>query len=109
MRATCLLAVITVIVFGSTAATLAQEPTVVEIRDFAFFPRDTIVTAGTTVRWINFDEAPHQIAMAARAPGSSGLIEPGRDYAFTFTQPGQFVYRCAVHPTMLGVLSVNAP
>ena len=96
------------LILGAAAGTGGQEPVVVEMRDFAFFPRDMIVTAGATVRWVNFDDAPHQIAMTARAPGSSGLIAPGNDYAFTFNQPGQFVYRCGVHPTMLGVVIVGA-
>lgn len=95
--------------FAGLTAGMAQQSAVVEMRDYAFYPRDTVIAAGSTVRWINFDEAPHAVAMTGGRPGSSPLIEPGKDYAFTFAQPGQFVYRCAVHPTMLGVVVVNAP
>ena len=94
---------------GGLTAGVAQQSVVVEMRNYAFYPRDTIIPAGSTVRWINFDEAPHAIAMTGGRPGSSPLIEPDKDYAFTFAQPGQFAYRCAVHPTMLGVVVVNAP
>ena len=48
-------------------------------------------------------------AMTGSRPGSSGLIEPGKDYTFTFNEPGQFTYRCGVHPTMLGVIVVREP
>jgi plastocyanin len=102
--------VVAAMIIGIGLATVQAQPAVtVEMRDFSFSPRDTVVSAGTTVRWVNFDDAPHQIAMTARAPGSSGLIAPGGDYTFAFMQPGQFVYRCAVHPTMLGILTVTAP
>lgn len=109
IRTMRLIAAMAAIILGGAAVLVAQQPVVVEMRDFAFFPRDTAITAGSTVQWVNFDEAPHSIAMTARAPGSSALIEPGKDYAFTFTQTGQFVYRCGVHPTMLGVVVVNTP
>jgi len=79
----------------------------VEIREFAFWPRDTVITAGTPVQWMNFDDAPHQIVLTGGRPGSSSPIEPGNEYAFTFNEPGQFTYRCGVHPSMLGVIVVQ--
>jgi plastocyanin len=100
---------LTAVILGSGAAATAQLPVTVEIRDFAFWPRDTVVAVGTVVRWANLDEAPHQIAMTGGQPGSSSLIEPGKDHVFTFKERGQFIYRCCVHPTMLGVVMVQAP
>ncbi len=100
---------VTFVLVAGVAVTPAQQPATVEMRDFSFSPRDMIVTAGSAVRWINLDEAPHQIAMAGGQPGSSGLIDPGKEYAFTFRETGQFTYRCAVHPTMLGVIVVQGP
>lgn len=103
----CLLVTVFVSVFGVAAT--GQESVMVEARNFAFSPRDAVVTVGTPVQWVNLDDAPHQIAMTGNQPGSSGLIEPGKAYAFTFLEPGQFTYRCGVHPTMLGVVLVKAP
>ena len=39
----------------------------------------------------------------------SGPIAPGKEFTFAFTQAGRFVYRCAIHPTMLGIITVQAP
>jgi DNA-binding response OmpR family regulator len=39
----------------------------------------------------------------------SGPIAPGKEFTFAFTQAGRFVYRCAIHPTMLGTITVQAP
>lgn len=84
-----------------------QQVVIVDIRDFAFEPRDTRILVDTAVRWINHDDSPHSIAMEGGRPGSSGLIAPMSDYTFTFRDAGMFTYRCAVHPTMLGVLIVD--
>ncbi len=100
---------VTVVLGIGGSNTSAQQPVTVEMRDYSFSPRDTTVTSGSTVRWVNLDEAPHQIAMASGRPGSSGLIDPGKEYAFTFREAGLFSYRCAVHPTMLGVIVVQGP
>lgn len=100
---------ITLVLVLGVAITPAQQPATVEMRDFSFSPRDMVVTTGSAVRWVNLDEAPHQIAMAGGRPGSSGLIDPGKEYEFTFREAGQFTYRCAVHPTMLGVIVVQGP
>jgi len=96
-------------ILSTGAVVTAQQAVTVEIREFAFWPRDTVITAGTPVQWMNFDDAPHQIVLTGGRPGSSSLIEPGKDYVFTFKEPGQFTYRCGVHPTMLGVLVVQTP
>lgn len=87
----------------------AQQQVVVDIREFAFEPRDTRITAGMSVRWINHDDVPHQVGMEGGRPGSSGLIAPGTSYTFTFGEAGRFTYRCGVHPTMLGLLIVDSP
>lgn len=87
----------------------AQQPAVVDMREFSFEPRDTRITAGTAVRWVNHDDVPHNVAMEGGRPGSSGFIAPGKDYTFSFREAGRFTYRCAIHPTMLGIIIVDAP
>jgi plastocyanin len=111
MRLTLVLALAVGLVMGALSLRLAaQEPITVEMRDFSFWPRDTRVLAGTPVRWINLDDAPHAIAMQGGKPGSSpGLIDPGKSHTFAFREAGRFVYRCGVHPTMLGEIIVEGP
>lgn len=84
-----------------------QPPVTVDMRDFAFEPRDVLATPGTAVRWINRDEFPHSVAMEGGRPGSSrGTIPPRGEHTFVFSDAGRYVYRCGVHPTMLGEVTV---
>lgn len=89
----------------------AQTATAVTIdmRDYAFEPHETSVAAGTTVRWVNHDDAPHHVITESTKTLDSGLIAPGSVFAFTFSAPGRYEYRCAVHPTMLGIVNVRVP
>ena len=88
--------------------TAQQSSVVLDIRDFSFEPRELMVPADTTTRWVNRDDFPHAIVMASNPSGSSrGNIAPGGEHTFVFRQPGRFTYRCGVHPTMLGEIFVS--
>jgi plastocyanin len=110
MRAALVLAVVTagVLVIGP-AGLRAQEAVTVEMRDFAFAPHAWTVTVGTSVRWVNFDDTPHHVVTESSKMIDSGLIAPGKDFVFAFAQAGRVTYRCAIHPTMLGVITVQEP
>ncbi len=97
-------------VLGLPGARLgAQQTTVtVDVREFSFEPRELMVPAGATVRWVNRDDSPHSVIMVGNQPGSSrGNIAPGGEHIFVFRQAGKFTYRCGVHPTMLGEITVS--
>jgi len=76
--------------------------------------QDTSVTinVGDTVRW-TWGEAgmPHNItSVDPNAPagfGSATMSAQGSTYEFTFTEPVTFTYRCSVHPTMTGTITVE--
>ena len=38
----------------------------------------------------------------------SGTLNQGQSYIYTFTTAGDFDYHCAIHPSMLGTVSVSA-
>jgi plastocyanin len=89
---------------------LRAQPAVtvtVDMQDYAFEPHETGVAAGTAVRWVNRDDAPHHVVTETTKTVDSGLIAPGSTFTFTFAQHGRFEYRCAVHPTMLGIINVR--
>lgn len=88
-------------------AAAQQPPVTVDMREFAFEPRDVLVVSGSAVRWVNRDDFPHSVVMEGGRPGSSqGTIRPGGEHTFVFRDAGRFVYRCSVHPTMLGEITV---
>ena len=78
----------------------------VEIRDFDFFPRDLTVRAGTDVTWTNRDDAPH--TATSGDDWDTGTLAKDESAAIRFDTPGAFDYICAIHPTMKGVLRVEA-
>ena len=79
----------------------------VEIDQFAFVPQRITVKAGTTVTWINEDDAPHTIASSSKLFKSKAL-DTGDKFSFTFTAPGTYAYFCSVHPHMTGTVVVEA-
>lgn len=82
---------------GSTAS--------VEIRDFKFVPADLVVAKGTTVKWTNFDSAPHTATSAGNF--DSGTLQKGQFYSFTFNNAGTFDYICTLHPYMKAKITVS--
>jgi plastocyanin len=65
------------------------------------------VKAGTTVTWINEDDAPHTVASSNKLFKSKAL-DTGDKFSFTFTTPGTYAYFCSVHPHMTGTVVVEA-
>ncbi|MER3420165.1 MAG: hypothetical protein C4290_06410, partial [Chloroflexota bacterium] len=92
---------------GVDRATARQQGTVVRIVDFAFQPESLTVDVGATVTWTHTGQAPHTVTSETRLFDSDRLAA-GQTFAFTFTAPGTFVYRCEVHPArMAGTVIVQ--
>ena len=100
-----------VILLGAPRAVAAQPAPAaaaeVEIDQFAFVPQRITVKAGTTVTWINEDDAPHTITSSSKLFKSKALDTEDK-FAFTFTTPGTYAYFCSLHPHMTGVIVVEA-
>ena len=72
--------------------------------------------SASTVTWTNDDTQPHTVVSGANAqpsgefdssPNFNPLIAPGATFEHTFTQAGEFPYYCALHPNMVGTVSVK--
>jgi plastocyanin len=81
---------------------------VIEIRKFAFVTSEVTVAPGTTVTWVNRDEAPHTVIGDGHAFTSQGL-DTGDQFAFTFEREGDYHYVCSLHPFMTGTVHVRRP
>lgn len=92
----------------------------VTIKLIAFSPTRIEVPAGGTVTWRHDDVATHTVTSGrvAQAGGTatakpddtfdSGNLSKGQKFQFTFAEPGEFPFFCAVHPaTMTGVIAVT--
>jgi plastocyanin len=106
-RALAIFAVLVLLVLPVVGGA-TQEASVpqISIEHFAFGTSMLSVTVGTTVTWVNHDDDLHTVT------SSDGLFaSPGLDtddvFAYHFTAPGTYAYRCALHPHMTGTIIVQ--
>jgi plastocyanin len=83
----------------------------VNIFMYEFLPQKLTVKAGTEVKWINNDEAEHNIVENDDKFESKNLktrlIKEGDSFSFKFKKPGTYNYVCSIHPSMKGVIEVT--
>ncbi|MGA2998907.1 cupredoxin domain-containing protein [Bradyrhizobium sp.] len=89
--------------FGAIAA---QEPNEVTIDNFTFGPNELTVAVGTTVKWVNHDDIPHNVVNKDKVFRSKAL-DTDDSYSFTFASAGTFDYFCGLHPHMQGKIIVK--
>src|SRR5262249_35590018 len=91
--------------FGSTAeAPTSQQE--VKIDNFSFTPNTITVAAGTSVKWINHDDIPHNV-VADDKSFKSKVLDTDEQFTYTFTKPGTYTYFCSIHPKMTGKVVVQ--
>lgn len=66
------------------------------------------LAAKASVKWRNNDPTvPNHTITSSTGAFDSGVVADGETYTFTFTAVGVYQYHCAVHPTMVGTVTVN--
>ena len=89
--------------FGAVAA---EEANVVTIDNFSFTAPELTVAVGTTVKWVNHDDIPHNVVASNKAFRSKPL-DTDDSYSFTFASAGTYDYFCGLHPKMQGKIIVK--
>ena len=89
--------------FGAVAA---QEENVVTIDNFTFTAPELTVAVGTTVKWVNHDDIPHNVFNKDKVFRSKAL-DTDDSYSFTFASAGTYDYFCGLHPHMQGKIVVK--
>ena len=73
----------------------------------SYSPNPATVKVGQKVAWRNADSLPHT-ATADGAAFDTGTIAPGATSSpITISAAGSFPYHCAIHPSMVGALTVT--
>lgn len=104
---------------GTAPANFRNEPVVlppnqgpvivdVSITGLAFVPSNLTINVGDTVRWTNNDATTHT-ATSNTAVWNSGNLTNGQSFSFTFNNPGDFPYFCALHKFMTASITVVGP
>jgi plastocyanin len=92
----------------STPMTGAASVAKVSIDNFDFDPKELVVTAGTTVTWVNADDVSHTATSNASPPlFDSKNLHPNDQFSFEFKTPGTYDYFCKPHPYMTGKIIVK--
>jgi plastocyanin len=90
----------------SQAGMAGADTVVVDIHNLAYGTLDLKVDVGTTVVWRNLDPVQHSV-VADGGAFDSGLIEPRKSFAVTFTEAGDYAYHCVPHPFMKARVTVR--
>jgi plastocyanin len=101
-------------VTGTAQATGTAQPTrtpsIVNIRieSYAYNSNNVSISAGTTVRWTNYDNDLHSVT-ENNGLFDSGRFSQGQSWQYTFNTPGTYTYFCTVHGQfMTGTVNVTA-
>jgi plastocyanin len=81
----------------------------VAIKGFVYIPETVTLPAGSSVAWMNQDNAPHTSTGIGDAVAAldSGAIVFGQTFTQAFETPGTYPYYCVYHPNMLGTVVVT--
>ncbi len=78
---------------------------VVEAIDNAFVPATIEVTVGEAIRWDFVGRMEHDV-VAEDGTFVSELKQEG-SFTHVFTEPGEYPYKCTIHPEMTGTVVVT--
>lgn len=96
---------------ATTASAAGSQPatdlTEIAISNFAFTPGDISVAAGTTVVFVNEDEAVHNV-LSEDGQLQAPDLNHGDTYEVTLDQPGAIAYICNIHQFMNATITVTA-
>jgi len=93
--------------FGFAAAQeKAAAETAVKIDNFTFSPVTVTVPVGSTVRWTNHDDIPHNV-ISDDESFKSKTLGTDQNFSYTFTKAGTYSYSCSIHPRMKGKIVVQ--
>jgi plastocyanin len=104
MRKLFVLALGLLVMAGPTAGAATRQ---VSITRSGFVPASITITVGDTVTWTNQDSVRRSV-VSDTGVFSSGLLDPGKAYSFTFTRNGTFRYRDGTRTNVRGTVTVRA-
>ena len=70
------------------------------------FAKTLTIAAGSTVRWTNHDDIPHNIVSDEKS-FKSKVLKTEETFVYTFSKPGTYTYLCGLHPQMTGKIVVQ--
>lgn len=87
-------------------AAVPPSPVQVTIDNFAYAPATVTIPLGTSVRWVNRDDIPHNVVSKDKS-FKSKVLDTHEEFTYTFSQPGTYSYFCSIHSWMAGKVIVH--
>jgi plastocyanin len=107
LAALAIVAIMMAIRSRSFGATMDDKPAAaVKIDNFVFSPNPVTVPVGSTIRWTNQDDIPHNVVSDDKS-FKSKVLDTDETFTYTFTKPGTYSYFCSIHPKMTGKVVVQ--
>ena len=100
------LAAVAALAFAGQAGAASNATKTIKIFGYGFSPSSATVTEGDTVRWVNRDNANHQV-LAAKGSFVSPILKPNQSYSFTFKVAGTYTYSDELSPKHTGKIVVK--
>lgn len=95
----------------TTIAVVSIVPGPSSLTDVLFQPNPVQVSIGDTVKWINRDSIPHTVTSSQNVTSDeqfdSGIIAPNSTFEHAFTETGEYIYSCVLHPNHAGTVIVS--
>jgi len=91
----------------------ADSSATVEIlmKDEEFVPKEKTISIGTTLKWINKDNAKHNVASGTPYTPTkqfhSKRMKKGDEFIHKFDKAGTYPYFCTYHEEMTGTITVK--
>jgi plastocyanin len=98
---------------ATTAAGSVPAPPSVTVQsiDNTFRPDRIEIAPGTEVVWVNRGRNEHDISSESGFGVGAADFQPGEEYRYVFTEPGEYPYHCTIHGTatagMMGTIVVT--
>jgi plastocyanin len=89
----------------STASGGGGKTVTIDMKNIQFNPTSVSVKVGQTVKWVNQDEAPHNVK---GGPLNSKTFGKGGSFEFTPKKAETISYVCTIHPNMKATLTVTS-
>jgi plastocyanin len=104
-KLTAAVVILAAVLVGAAPANAAATNTV-RVFGSSFSPKSVTITAGDTIRWVNKDNANHQI-YADHGGFVSAILKPNQSFSFTFRAAGTYTYKDELHPKIRGTVVVK--
>jgi plastocyanin len=89
----------------STETATSGGTVTIDMKNIAFDPTSVTVKVGQTVKWVNEDDAPHNVV---GGPLKSKTFGKGGSFEYTPKKAETISYVCTIHPGMKATLTVTS-